>query len=759
MLLDCGAALKGAAMKGYFAFDWTFADGGPARNFHLLFKPPGKLNEANLADAIEAGLQGVNPPDVVAIICETADADPIVEAFAERLLTQAANRASTKVCICVCSFKRDGAIRLHSQLRNPVGKLEGILQNQSTAIRNAGLKKLFDARRVFVVAPPGFTFVKPSQKRSTHFLRAEEALTEVESAQFLAFALLEKLKKRALAIGARLDVIFVDTMAIASVAYALREIYCSLYELPRPRVVSFHSHDGLTEIDAPLYGTSFTLISASSSMNLEQEWKKKTRCHPDEVVTLLTLDCAEHHEDALYALETPDGIDDSRQQRYGQLKDLSIVGERFAPEDLLPKSVLLKKAKHRVESVAHFSKAFAKTGRLAVQARGSVPTAKVRPIFLDGRGLLENDEFGKFADKVLCQKTPASVKTIVYQSDAASHEIAKLCAKRLQEVMNRAEPLHLVSDVEIEAQTKTPDCLGAMLIVAAVVGRGTKLLSISRDLRDIHYGARTYLIGAQIAETATQVDALAPNLKHSATNAAINVERFMGIAIGPGISETFEAEADVFRNVQLEFGASFQNRIGNLRGSEGGLAGYTFIASDDDLTERLKLRADFAYWTPFYKEVDETSAGVLATVGALLQNAREGKFDDEAHRLSTDAFQQVILHPENFTRYNDGAVQAALLRCARVGELDYSRERNSSQFMLDFLTNVLEQHGRRQGEAAGEFALALYTGRLRLDGRHLEQFRERVRPKLAGNTFRLRLLRVLLGLEDMPKNANMPDEF
>lgn len=746
-------------MKGYFAFDWIFADGVPGRNFHFLFKPPGKLNEANLADAIEAGLQNVNPPDVVAIICEAADADLIVSAFGERLLTQAANRASTKVCLCVCSFKRDGAVRLHRQLRNPIDELDGILKSQSTEIRKAGLKKLFDVRRVFVVAPPGFTFVKPSHKRSTHFLRAEEALTEVESAQFLAFALLEKLNKRALAVGAKLDVIFVDTMAIASVAYALREIYCELYDLPRPRVVSFHSHDGLDEIDAPLYGTSFTLISASSSMNLEQEWKKRTRCHPDEVVTLLTLDCAKHHEDALCALETPDDIGNGRQYRYGELKDLSIVGERFAPEDLLPKSVLLKKDKHRVESVARFCEAFAKSGRLAVQARGSVPTAKVRPIYLDGWGLLENDKFVAFVDKILCQKTPASVSTIVYQSDAASHEIAKRCAKRLQEVMNRGMPLDLLSDAEIEAQTKTPDPQGALLIVAAVVGRGTKLLSISRDLRDIHYGARTYLIGAQIAETATQVNALAPNLKHSATQANINVERFMGIAIGPGISESFLNEAEVFKNVKQEFGATFQNRIGNLRGSERGLAGCAFIASDEELTERLKLRADFAYWAPFYKEDDETSAGVLATVGALLQNAREGKFDDETHRLSTDAFQQVILHPENFTRYNDGAIQAALLRCARVGELDYSRERNSSQFMLDFLSNVFEQYGRRQGEAAGEFALALHTGRLRLDERHFKELQERIELKLAGDAPRLKLLRVLLELEEMPRSASMPDEF
>lgn len=746
-------------MKGFFAFEWTLDDGNPARNFHFLFKPPGNLKEADLADAIEAGLQGVNPPDVVAIICEVEDADLLVDAFKKPLLTQAANRASTKVCLCVCSFDHRGAIRLHSQLRNEVENLADILQGQTTAIRSAGLQQLFSARRVSVLAPPGFTFVKPSQKRSTYFLRAEEALTEVESVQFLAFSLLEKLSTRALEVGASLDVIFVDTMGIASVAYALREIYCSLYKVPRPRVVSFHSHDGIDDVDAPLYGTSFTLISASSSMNLEQAWKKKTNCHPAEVVTLLTLDCAFHHEDALYALPTPERIDDGETERHGRLKDLPILGEHFAPADLLPKSVLLRKVQHRVEAVELFCKSFATNGHLAVQARGSVATAKVRPIYLDGGGLLTDGAFKEFIDKVLCQKTPASVNSIVYQNDAASKEIAESCEKRLREVMNRAAPIQLISDSDIEARQATPDKSGGMLIVAAVVGRGTKLLSISRDLRDIHFGARTYVIGAQIAETAAQLNALGPNLRHSTKKAVINVERFMGVAIGPGISESFEIETEAFQNAQQEFGASFQKRLEGLTGSESGLKGETFIASDDNLAARLKLRADFAFWPPFYNEEQETSAGVLATVGALLQNARDGQFDDEALRLSTNAFQQVILHPENFTRYNDGVIQAALLRCARVGELDYSGETNSSQFMLDLLTNIFEQHNRRQGEAAGEFALALYTGKLRLDARHLRQLREQVRAKLQGDTSRLKLMRVLLALEDMPESASLPKDF
>lgn len=744
-------------MKGFFTFDWVLKSSSPVRNFHFLFKPPGTFSVENLADAIEAGLQGINPPDVVAIICETDEADSLKQAFEQQLLVQAADRTSTKVCLCICSFNHGGTIRLLDAITNPVAGLDGLLRGRTPEIRNAGLKELFSAKHVSVVAPPGFTFVKPSQKRSTHFLRAEEALTEVEGVQFLAFALLEKLCNRARIVGAQLDVIFVDTMGIAAVAYALREMYCALYGVPKPRVVTFHSHEGIDKIDAPLHGTSFTLISASSSMNLERDWKQKVKCDATEVVTLLTLTDAKDAKDALYALPALDGLDDRPHHKH--LKDLPIVGERFAPEELLPKSVMLRKKEHRLQHVSDFCKAFGRNGALAVQARGPIPTSKVRPIYLDGRKLMGNEDFRMFAEKVISQKTSASVSAIIYQKDDASHEIAKHCAERLQKVMHRVPPLRLISDAEIESREATLEKTAGILVVAAVVGRGTRLLSISRDLRDIHTGARTYLIGAQIAETASQVAALAPNLRHSASGAEIRIERFMDIAVGEGTGESFEEEGQLLRNIQGQLGGTFAVRLDGLAGSSDGLRNAVFMPCNDGLETAMRLRPDFAYWDDFYKESDDTNAAVLATAGALLQNAREQKFAKEIDRLATDAFQQVILNPENFARYNDGAIQAALLRCARPSELDYSREASASQFMLDLLANIFEQHNRLQGEAACEFAFALFTRKLRLQQQHLSELKARIKPKLDGTAPKLRLLRILFEFDAMPASDTLPDEF
>ncbi|MCA7970735.1 hypothetical protein LGM42_12690 [Burkholderia sp. AU39826] len=745
-------------MKGFFAFDWVLESSSPVRNFHFLFKPPGTFNVANLADAIEVGLQGINPPDVVAIICETEEAAEVKKAFEQSLLVQASNRTSNKVCLCICSFGHDGTIKHVDALTNPVADLEQLFRGQTAAIRNAGLKKLFSAKHVSVVAPPGFTFVKPSQKRSTHFLRAEEALTEVEGVQFLAFALLEKLCNRAMKVGAKLDVIFVDTMGIAAVAYALREMYCTLFGVAKPRVVTFHSHEGIDKIDAPLHGTSFALISASSSMNLERDWKQKVKCDATEVVTLLTLADAKDATDALFALPAPANLDERPHHKH--LKDLPIVGERFAPEDLLPKSVLLRKKQHRLQDVSDFCKAYGLNGALAVQARGPIPTSKVRPIYLDGRKLMGNPGFRNFADKLVSQQTPASVSAIVYQDDEASLEIAEYCAARLREVMHRATPLTLVSDAEIESGDAKLDGKAAILVVAAVVGRGTRLLSISRDLRDVHSGARTYFIGAQITETAAQLSALPMNLEHSATGAEIKIKRFAGIAVGQGIDESFQEELQALRDIQWQLGAHFAARLERLAGSADGLGNAVFMPLDDNLVKDMRLRPDFAYWDGFYEEEQDTNAAVLATAGALLQNAREGKkFTSESDRLATDAFQQVILNPENFTRYNDGAIQAALLRCARPSELDYSREASASQFMLDLLANIFEQHNRRQGEAACEFAFALYTRKLRLQQQHLDDLKARIQPKLEGTTHKLRLLRMLFGFDVMPASETLPDDF
>ncbi|SDC49475.1 hypothetical protein [Paraburkholderia lycopersici] len=744
-------------MKGYFTFDCTLPTGGPIRNFHFLFKPPGKPNESHLADAIDNGMKTVAAPDVMAIVCTAEEADAIKDGFRQQpMLKQAAERTSTKVCLCICTFEHGGTIRLFHQVTNKIAGLKTILKGQTAAIRAAGLSKLFAAPHVLVNAPPGFTFVKPSQKRSQHFLRAEEALTEVESVQFLAFSLLQRLKERADVCHGHLDVIYIDSMGIASVAYALRDMYCAMYDAPQPRVVSFHSHDGLNEIDVPLFGTSFCIISASSSLNLERDWQARTQCHRAEVVTLLTLQGTKGAENALFALPQPNGEEEGTTAEH--LRDLPIVGERFAPAEMQPKKVLLR-GNHKPTDAESFCKAFTATGRLSVQGM-SGGSDTVRPIYLDGTNLTATDGFDKYLGETLNQYTPASVAAIIHQHDDASLALANECAQRLRTVMQRASALPVIGEQDISPEGGQFGRYSGLLIVAAVIGRGTKLLSISRDLRDLHEGARTYFVGAQIAETSNQILVLKQNLEYSATKASIQIRRFRQIAGGARLADSFESESRLMQNVGSAFGESYKIRLSRIRGSIGGMTGNAFLGLDAYLTEPMKLRRDFAFWSFKYDENNAgNAASVFAMVGAILQNAREDKALKASMSLSTDAFQQVILDPENFTRYNDGVIQAAMLRCAVPGELDYSKETDSSQFMLDLLISIFEQHDRRQGEAAAEFALALFTKKLRLRTEHHDVLTKHMSERLASETPRLRLIRVLLGIDSMPDKDGLPLGF
>lgn len=147
----------------------------------------------------------------------------------------------------------------------------------------------------------------------------------------------------------------------------------------------------------------------------------------------------------------------------------------------------------------------------------------------------------------------------------------------------------------------------------------------------------------------------------------------------------------------------------------------------------LLLRKDFAYWKGVtYKAGSEHAPWVLATVATILQRAREEASIESEYRLATDAFQHVVLNPENFARYNDGVIQAALLRAAYPSELDYACSSELSHTMKELLVKIFIQRHHHQGEAAFEFAVALRIGKLKIKNEDLVDMHERIKFTLTG---------------------------
>ena len=731
-------------MRGYFAVDVRDDESiGSVSDYMILFKSPGVSSPADLADCLEQGLRRVLFPDAIVFICIHREVEQLFEAFNnDDGVKQALERASSKVCVAICEIDPYGNFGKPLYIRNELDSLPLIETGRQERIFKEGLRVLFDSPNVLVPAPAGFIFVNPSTKRSKYFLRAEEALYETERVHFLAYAILSRIAKREAETQESIAVIFIDTMAIASLAYVLRELYHELYLKPRPRVESFHSYVGIKNVQNPRAGTSLCIVSASSSMTMQRDWQQQTRCFPSEVVTLITFKSAKDSEQAVYVFDHVDSMN-SHEELSG-LRDLRIVGESFTHEKVPLKSVLLTVRAHKQEKWFDVGQEYSKS-KLFSLMKAEGPGDKIRPIFVDGTKLFENAEFLNFVEKEMMQRVPLSVQAILYQDDNSSKSLAGRCADRIRKIRGDEETPRIINANELESVPPL-EKEGALLIVAAVIGHGTRLLSISRDLRDLHVGARHYMIGFQLAESIDDCAQLKSNLKFSAIKSAISVSIMESLAIGRTVGDAYSAEKTLLGKWKgLTNSPRLTSRVNELRDRKGVSQG-AFLPSTLQGEENLKLRKDFAYWRDGYNLEMDHSVAVLLTAASMLQYAREfNKFKEDGHRLASDTFQQVVLDPENFARYNDGVIQAALLRAAHPSELDYSSHEEVGRRMTDILSGIFRLHARQQGEAALEFALAIKNGWLKLSDSDMSRLKQEVN-KLHGSGVYFELLRDLLGI-------------
>ena len=135
--------------------------------------------------------------------------------------------------------------------------------------------------------------------------------------------------------------------------------------------------------------------------------------------------------------------------------------------------------------------------------------------------------------------------------------------------------------------------------------------------------------------------------------------------------------------------------------------------------EELKLRKNFAFFN-FSEYVDDVSqADVYFTISNIINTLRSndlklGKDKKPVKSLQQSAFVRNLLDPANFDRFNDGIIQASLLRSACAEELSYHIDTELSQIMFGTFETLIKYHEQDQGEALLEFLYALATRKLSL---------------------------------------------
>lgn len=129
--------------------------------------------------------------------------------------------------------------------------------------------------------------------------------------------------------------------------------------------------------------------------------------------------------------------------------------------------------------------------------------------------------------------------------------------------------------------------------------------------------------------------------------------------------------------------------------------------------EKLKLRKGFAFWNFSYSEAEAFQSEVYFTISSIL-NHLEHKDTSDTSSLRQTNYIRSLLAPDNFHRYNDGIIQAAILRAGQSECFAYDLDKESSLKMRTILESIIDEFDKDHGEGLIEFLLALGTKKLRL---------------------------------------------
>ena len=700
---------------GFFAYRWQAPAAAPISEIAVLFRVPGYSGATELADLFETVCLGPYVPDAVVLVELDIErgAATLRELFQTEFVRQAMSRISAKVSVVGARLRSNSLatdLQLLSEKHLESDVLLRALQQAQEQWVVAGLAAVFAVNRVVIRAPSGYAFLKPSKQRSSVFLRAEQGLLTSAEVFYVAACIWRYFLRYRTFVAADITHIFIDTIGIAPVAFALREIFRRRQKEKLPLIESFHSYEGMENVRTPLPGQSICLISASTSMGMHRDWVRVHRVSESEVLTLVTLSDAKDRDKALCQLPAGEVSPDNRTSAKF---DIRIEGETFVPAPEPIRQVVLGKV-HKSDLIQPFWRM--RDERIFdIYRRDDAPSPRMRPLYVDGRRLVGTPLFKSWLKLGLDQYAKGSTRVVAHLGDAGSQAMAERVATHLAKRVGK-KPLILQLTNARWAKQMASFANDGLVVCASVVARGGELLNLSRNLRGLHFGPRLFIVGFQVVDTPAQLSMLVSNLTQLKHRAAVDMLRFGEAAIGGGIGDSFAAELEFLKKVVASGQSApsvLKSRFEYLSSPNRRRADSCLLPYGTNLKEKLALRKDFFFWPDEYVP-GPYQPEVIASISALLERVRTPKAFEEPYSLHSAVLRQVALSPENFTRYDDGLIQGAILRCALRSELDYRDSVESSRFVRQFMLRALENISSDRSESVLEFMVSLKSGRLLL---------------------------------------------
>lgn len=631
-------------------------------------------------------------------------------AFAEEFNAYVGDIGSQLTCVLVNSF---------GSLSYCDGKI--VPADLSKAILHYGMIALFRNHSGLIVSKHGYHFAKPSGDHCDKFIRASNLLVSSVEVSFLAIALLPYLNKN-------LKRIYVDTSSICFLISVAVQLFGEFDE-GLPSIYSFASYAVLDEpFDFVEDKSSLVVISATTSGSLAKKLSGLGCFSSDQIVTLFHINLPKEQAGVFDVTSALDGDLVSRKAadcdfcKRGS-KVIRIAGDQFLPENPKHEQLVIRK-NHFSKRRQTFFKQFAAADVLRWNVVASKGAGTKEHFFIAVDRAIDRapNPFATQLHKSIKKHLSRDLATVIVFDDPGSA------------ALEREVRSYLGSAAESMAWLK-PDGLdegslngtASVLVLVGAITSGRSLLAVSRKLRCIDNSATiTYMVAFSKLPSEDAYKQLEKDLSQGG-----HVLVVLNHCPVPRIKEYTKTAWDSELEVLLPFGeddplgnpyANLPNlllvRRTNLQRNPNN-SQQLFLPTPSG--QPLVLRRTFAFWSDLSFDVDRLSkvnqSDVYWTIQSVLHDLRN---ESENKELAT-TYHTTLISPANFDRYNDGVIQACLLRAAHPVEMDYRVDPIFSRQMTDVISSILNNWKNSQGEAALEFLMALWMQRLCLNDEHLTE--------------------------------------
>ncbi len=614
------------------------------------------------------------------------------------------------------------------------------LKKNIKEIINKGLANIF-IKNGGLVETNGMAhhYVFPSGKHSSKFLRTANVLVKKAEIDFIGINTLHLFK------GKKFNNIYCDTLSINVIGYSIINYIKRFNDSNDINVESFKSYDGLYNKNSTFYDNSIFLISASTSGGLIEYIKsnhneilsseicvlfylpieKKSEVINERAVCNLELNTDFGYGLELYKIYKPKN--EKCLYCENNSAPIKILGDSFSIDEPIINTKNIS-VNYITKNLKDFVEQFKFQNDIGTSLKISFSentiSRKKYNVYIDYENIISKINSFKLhknkLDSYIQQYIPASIKYIVHLNDKGSEKLAEYILNEIKGYVNLKE-LTIINQSELSEHSIDENLIGSILIVGSCISNGKNLLYLSRYFRNFEKIRLIYFIGINRTSSKQKTKELKTNIKYglygSENSTYVEIENIN--CDNSNTQTSWEIELNFLKEIQqdLDEPIEFINErinIINLFDSEITKGGSNQIFFNNYNNKELEIRKNSAFFNnnDYYKNISQSD--VYFTISCILNNMR----NDNENGLFQTNFVRNLIDPFIFNRFNDGIIQASILRASNPEELNYSLSFTQSNNMFSLIKTFIKHKDEQQGEAIFEFLYSIANGKLRFHKEH-----------------------------------------